>query len=358
MPKIWLDITNSPHVVFYNPIIKRMKERGYDIAVTAREYAQTKGLLELFGIDHVMIGHHRGKNKFKKLIGLIERSGDLYRFAKDKKFDAAISMGSHDMMVAARRLGIPHMDLFDYEYSQGHHISFRLSSLILSPEGVPRELLNKMGAGDKVVFFPGLKEQFYIHYYMDQYQRKYGDQVNPLKEMLGIGEDRVVIVMRPEATQAHYQTNQNSLSFDLIDYLDNHDMKPVIVILPRVSSQRKQYVEKKYKNVIIPEKVVNGIELIASCDLVIGAGGTINREAAAVGTPVYTIYQGGKICAVDRRLISEGRMVRIESSDEFPLIDVRKRSMPPGCVGEDLSELYLNMVDKLINTGKKSTKHY
>ena len=329
-----------------------MKERGYEVTVTAREYAQTMGLLELFKIDHVMIGHHRGKNKLKKLMGWFRRSNDLYHFAKDKGFDAAVSMGSQDMMLAARRLSIPHMTLFDYEYSQGHHISFRLSKLILSPEGVPREQLNKMGARDKVVFYPGLKEQFYIHYYLEQYKQKYGD-TNPFKEMLGLDDDRVVIVMRPEATQAHYQTNENSLSFDIVEYLDNHKAKPVIVVLPRVESQKQEYAARGYKNVIIPDKVINGIELIASCDLVIGAGGTINREAAAVGTPVYTIYQGGEMCAVDKRLIAEGRMVNIRSADEFGLINIRKRSAPPACIGEGLSELYLDMVGKLAAHGKR-----
>ncbi|MFZ5974875.1 MAG: DUF354 domain-containing protein [Bacillota bacterium] len=353
MQKIWLDITNSPHVIFYNPIIQKLKARGYEVVVTAREYAQTKGLLELFEIEHHMIGRHRGKSKLKKLMGLFERSNTLYKFGKDKNFDAAVSMGSQDLMIAARRLKIPHMTLFDYEYSFGHHISFRLSRFILSPAGVPEKVLKKFGAKDKVVFYPGLKEQFYIGYYLDLYNKKYDAKHNPITQVLDVDEKRVIIVMRPEATQAHYQTNKNTLSFDLLEYLDNHEKNPVIIVLPRVESQKQEYVAKGYKNVIIPEKVINGIDLVASCDLVIGAGGTINREAAAVGTPVYTIFQGGQMCAVDTMLIATKRMVNIQDKNDFDKIIIEKKKAVPQCQGEDNSEIYLEMVERLINERNK-----
>ncbi len=349
MKKIWIDITNSPHVVLYNPIIQKMKQSGYDITVTARDFAQTKGLLELFGIQHEMIGKHSGKNKLKKLLYLFERSNALYKFAKDKKFDAAVSMGSQYLMIAARRLHIPHMTLFDYEYSLGHHISFRLSKIILSPQGVPQQVLRKFGAKDKVVFYPGLKEQFYMHYYMKLYEDKYGTGGSPFEGLPGFSSDKIVIVIRPEATQAHYQTNQNSLSFDLLDYLDNHNSQPLIVLLPRVESQKQEYLARGYKNVIIPDKVLNGMDIIAACDLVIGAGGTMNREAAAIGTPVYTIYQGGDMCAVDTMLIDTGRMVNIQDVRDFSKINIAKKRVPASCQGEDFSELYINMISKLIN---------
>jgi len=350
MKKVWLDITNSPHVVFYYPILKKIKEHGYEVVISAREYAQIKGLLKLFNIEHFMIGKHMKKNKFKKLVGFVIRSNKLYKFAKDKNINVAISMGSHDMMMAAKRLNIPHLTLFDYEYSFGHHISFRLSNIILSPKGVSKKILDNFGAKDKVIFYPGLKEQFYIHYYLNGYNEKYGSTAQAINQLLNIDGKRIVVVIRPEATQAHYQTNKNSICFSLVEYLDSHPKNPVIVILPRVESQKRQYVSRRFKNVIIPNEAVNGIELIACCDLVIGAGGTINREAAAIGTPAYTIYQGGKMCAVDNMLIETKRMVHIKSENDFNKIKVEKKSNSPICYDKDLSEMYLEVLESLIKS--------
>lgn len=348
--KIWIDITNSPHVIFYYPIIQKMMLKGHKVSITARDYAQTKGLLELFDIEHTMIGGHPGKNKIKKLLYLLKRAKQLRRYAKGKGFDVAVSLSSQYVMLAARSLNIPHMTLFDYEYSTGHHISFRISKRILSPKSVPEDVLKKYGAKmERVTFYSGLKEQFYIHYYMNLYNQKVHIYGNPICRQLGIDKDRIIVVMRPEATVAHYQSNDNNISFDLVDYLDKHENNPVIIVLPRVEAQKQDYLQKAYKNVIIPDQVINGIDLIASCDLVVGAGGTINREAAAVGTPVYTIYQGGKMCAVDSMLIKTGRMVHIQNREDFSKIKIEKRRTEPECIGEDLSVLYLEMIERLIN---------
>jgi predicted glycosyltransferase len=59
--------------------------------------------------------------------------------------------------------------------------------------------------------------------------------------------------------------------------------------------------------VIVPERAVDAQSLIAFSDLVVSAGGTMNREAAALGVPVYTTY-GGRLGGVDEALIREGRL--------------------------------------------------
>ncbi len=348
LKKIWLDLTNSPHVILYNSMIPKMKEAGYDIVITARDYAQTIELLELFSIPYTLIGKHQGKNKIKKILGLLSRSFALYKFAKGKNFDAAISMSSQYIMIAARLRRIPHMTLFDYEYSTGHKISFRLSKKILSPQGVSQEVLKEYGAKmEKVVYYSGLKEQFYIHYYMKKYREMYGAS-NPIREKFHIDEERVLVVVRPEATVAHYQINKNSLSMELVEFLNNHPIKPFIILLPRINSQREEYKQKNFENVIIPDEVINGIDLVASCDLIIGAGGTMNREGAAVGTPVYTIYQGGKMCAVDRMLIESERMTHVATKHDFSKIKLVKKTKAPHTIGEDLTEMYIKEIEKLI----------
>lgn len=350
MKKIWIDITNSPHAILFNPIIKKLEKAGYEVIVTARDYAQTKGLLDMFGIEYHMFGKHKGKSKIKKLMGLIERSWQLYKFARKYNFDASLSMSSQYAMISSRLLRIPHMTLFDYEYTAGHHINFRLCQQILAPEGVEPGLLRKYGAKkDKVIYYSGLKEQFYIHHYMNEYKKKYKGK-DPVREKLNIPTSKVLIVIRPEATVAHYQTNENPIVFELVEYLSRHKNKPIIIVLPRTKEQKKSYGEKNYKNVIIPAEVINGIELVTSADLVIGAGGTVNREAAAVGTPAYTIYHGGKLGAVDRMLIDSRRMVRIEDIYDFEKIIVEKKKNKSNPVGEDLSDYYLELVERLINS--------
>lgn len=350
MKKIWIDITNSPHAILFNPIIKKLEKAGYEVIVTARDYAQTKGLLDMFGIEYHMFGKHKGKSKIKKLMGLIERSWQLYKFARKYNFDASLSMSSQYAMISSRLLRIPHMTLFDYEYTAGHHINFRLCQQILTPEGVEKKVLKKYGAKmKKVIFYPGLKEQFYIYHYMSEYDKKYQGK-DPVRKKFGISNDSILIVLRPEATAAHYQTNKNTLAFDLTEYLSKHKDEPVIIVLPRTNDQKEEYVNKNFKNVIIPDEVINGIELVASADLIIGGGGTVNREAAAVGIPAYTIYQGGKIGAVDRMLIETGRMIKIESINDFHKIKIEKKGIKPQPIGEDFSEFYIQMVEKLIDS--------
>lgn len=351
--KIWIDITNSPHSILFNPIIKKLKKSGYDITVTARDYAQTIGLLNMFGIEYKLIGDHKGKNKFKKIWGLFQRSWQLYWFAYNKNFAASLSMSSQTAMITSRILGIPHMTLFDYEYTAGHHINFRLSQRILAPLGVEKKVMRRHGATKKkIVFYPGLKEQFYIHYYMKEYNKKYKDS-NPLKKQFNISDNQILIVLRPEATVAHYQTNKNDLIFDLVEYLSKSPKKPIIIVLPRIKGQKEQYKAKNYKNVIIPEEAINGIDLVASADLVIGAGGTVNREAAAVGTPAYSLFGGGQFGAVDRMLFETKRMIKIETKKDFKKIKIEKKKNKPMPIGEDYSDWYVELVKDLIELKAK-----
>lgn len=347
-PKVWVDITNSPHAILFNPIIKKMEENGYEVVVTARDYAQTIGLLNLFDIRYTLIGDHKGKSSIKKIYGLFERTWQLSRFVKNHHFDASLSMSSQTAMITSKIFGIPHMTLSDYEYTAGHHINFRLAQHILLPKGVEPNVLRNHGARkENVIFYDGLKEQFYIHHYLEEYNNKYKGK-DPIRSKFKIKNNQILVVMRPEATMAHYQTNNNDLSFEIVEYLSKHELKPVVMVLPRVSEQRTEYVKRNFKNVIIPNEVINGIELVASADLIIGAGGTVNREAAAVGTPAYTIYQGGKFGAADRMLLSKKRMIQIKSKNDFKKLKlVRKKNMAKA-VGKDFSNWYLELVKTLI----------
>lgn len=347
-PKIWVDITNSPHAILFNPIIKKMQAEGYEVTVTARDYAQTLGLLKLFNIKYTLIGDHKGKSSIKKIYGLFERTWQLSKFVRNKNFDASLSMSSQTAMITSKIFGIPHMTLSDYEYTAGHHINFRLAQHILLPEGVEPKVLRIHGARkENVIFYKGLKEQFYIHYYLDEYNKKYPGK-DPVREKFKIKDNQILVVMRPEATMAHYQTNNNELSFEIVEYLSKHELEPIIIVLPRVAGQKEEYKKRHFKNVIIPNEVINGIDLVVSADLIIGAGGTVNREAAAVGTPAYTIYQGGKFGAVDRMLLNTKRMIQIKDQSDFKKIKLIRKKNKAKAVGEDFSNWYLVLIKNLI----------
>lgn len=349
--KIWIDITNSPHAILFNPVIKELKKKKYEVVVTTRDYAQTIDLLKLFEIEYTVVGDHKGKNKYKKTWGLIERSWQLYWFIRKEKVSASLSMSSFTAIIASNALDIPHMTLYDYEYTTGHYISYRLSNIILTPKGVDEKLLKKYGSNKQnTVFYPGLKEQIYIEYYLPNKNNKIIIQ-EKLKKNLGITTNNPIILFRPEATMAHYQNNVNSMSLKLIKYLSEHKSNPVIIVIPRTPDQKKEYINLKYKNVIVPSKTLNGIDLIQLSDLVIGAGGTVNREAAALGVPAYSIYKGGKMGAIDNMLIKTKKMVYIDSERDFNKIKVKKVKKDVSKPLKNTMNFYLKNISLLLKKG-------
>jgi predicted DsbA family dithiol-disulfide isomerase len=88
--RVWVDLTNSPHVLVMRPLIERMRAAGHEVHITARDFAQTLQLLERYRMDHTAIGHHRGGKLTGKGLGLVQRSLALTRWARKRRFDAAL----------------------------------------------------------------------------------------------------------------------------------------------------------------------------------------------------------------------------------------------------------------------------
>src|SRR4051812_4241954 len=160
--RVWVDLTTSPHVLVMRPVIEALRRRGDEVLVTARDFAQTLGLLERFQLDHTAIGHHRGGGLTAKGLGLASRSGALVRWARGRGIDLALGHGSNDVSVAARLLGIPSVTAFDYEWaSVQHSINCRLAARVVVPDAIPPERLARYGAGPaKLRRSPGLKEEY------------------------------------------------------------------------------------------------------------------------------------------------------------------------------------------------------
>ncbi len=302
--KIWVDLTNSPHVLVLAPVIRRLEHRGHEVQVTARDFAQTLELCERHGIGYYRIGHHRGAALAGKARGLAERSWQLVRFAARRRFDLAIGHGSNDISVAARALRIPCATMFDYEWATvQHNVNCRLAQAVVVPEVIPPGRLERYGAAGKLRRYPGLKEEYYL-YDFEPDQAVLGE--------LGLDPSEPIAVVRTPPAVSLYHRFENDLFGQVLERLRGTQT----VVLPRTPAQRAQLVAAG--GLIVPEHAIDAQSLIAYADLVVSAGGTMNREAVALGTPVFTVFEG-RLGAVDEHLIDEGRLQRLTSADQVLL---------------------------------------
>lgn len=316
--RVWVDITNSPHVVIFRPLIARLRARGHEVTVTAREFAQTLGLLERFGIEHTVVGAHGGAGLRGKARAASDRTAALVRFARAERFDLAVSHGSTDQPIAARLAGTPQVTMFDYEFATAmHHWNGRWARRVLVPDAIPEEALSRFGMRPpKLVRYPGLKEEYYL-----------ADHVTDptVAEELGLRSDRIVAVLRPAPEVTLYHRGRSTELFTrVLDELSHRRLEVQTVGLPRTAEQREALRER---DVIVPDRPVDGPTLIELADLVISAGGTMNREAVALGVPAFTPF-AGDLGAVDRRLIEQGRLHRVEDPADV-VIARRDRGVRP-----------------------------
>jgi predicted glycosyltransferase len=311
--RVWIDMTASAHVLVFRPLIRILRERGAEIEITARDYAQTLQLLELHGLDAEVIGRHGGRSRLGKARAMAGRLGALRRWARGRRFDAALAHGSHELTISARRLGIASSTTFDYEFAWlQHQLGCRAATRVLVPEAIPPERLERYGAvPPKLVRYPGLKEEYYLADFEPDRRVLAPWQIDPA---------RVLVVLRPPPDVSLYHRHSNPLFPQTLDALGNRDDVHAFV-LPRTEEQRDFVRTLALPSVIVPERAVDAQSLIALADVVVSAGGTMNREAAALGVPVHTTY-GGRLGGVDEALIREGRLVPLSDPRAIAL---RKR---------------------------------
>jgi len=296
--RVWIDMTAPAHPLVLRPIIARLQAAGHEVTVTAREYAQTVELLERLGIEHQVVGRHGGASRVRKLISLLRRAHGMRRFAKEG-FDLAVAHGSNELPIAASSAGIPVLDMFDYEWAiQQHNIGCRLARRVLTPEAIPAERLGRFGVGpEKLRQYPGLKEEYYLS--------DFEPDPRALDE-LRLDHQRIIVVIRPPPDVSLYHRKSNRLFPRVLDHLGaRQDVRAVVI--PRTVAQREQARALGHPSLIVPDHAVDAQSLIALADLVVSAGGTMNREAVALGTPVYSTY-GGRLGGVDEWLMRAGRL--------------------------------------------------
>jgi uncharacterized protein len=303
---IWIDMDNSPHVPFFRPIIDELERRGYSLVLTTRKAFQVCELADMYGLNYEAIGSHSGKNVLLKVAGLILRAFQLLRrIGFEEKPVCAVSHGSRAQILAAKVLRVPSISMDDYEHSR----EIADPTWLLMPDVIPEALLKKATNG--VFRYPGIKEDVYVPFFTPD---------PSVKEILGLKPSDLLVTVRPPAIEAHYHhpLSQTLFKESMIYILAQGRTR--VVVLPR-SDVQKTEIEQTWqkeiadRKIIIPQKAVDGLSLIWYSDLVISAGGTMNREAAALGVPVYSIFKG-TIGAVDRYLASVARLTLIETIDD------------------------------------------
>jgi predicted glycosyltransferase len=310
--RIWVDLTNSPHVLVMRPLIERIRARGHEVEVTARDFAQTLELCARLGIAATAIGRHRGGRMADKAAGLATRSLALVRWARGRRFDLALGHGSNDVTIAARLLRIPSATAFDYEWATVQHtVNCRLARAVVVPDAIPPERLRRYGASERTLRrYPGLKEEYYLADF----------EPDPaVLDELGLDRSQPLAVVRTPPAVSLYHRFESPLFAQVLERLGGRQT----VVLPRTPAQRAELVARG--GLVVPEHAIDAQSLVAFADLVISAGGTMNREAVALGTPVWTTF-AGRLGAVDERLVAEGRLHQLADPAQVAL---ERRSSPP-----------------------------
>jgi predicted glycosyltransferase len=315
--RIGVDCTAAAHPLVLRPVIERLEAQGHEVFVTAREYGQTLGILDRLGLPYTTVGEHGGASRLGKARALGGRSARLAKVVWARRPQLAIGHGSVDLAVVSACFRVPSVQMQDYEFARlQRQIAFRLANRVLAPDSIPVERLRKIGAKEKkLVRYPGLKEEYYL--------ADFEPDPAVLGE-LGVDREKVLVVMRPPPETSEYHAPNDVYAATVRRLAEAEEAQ--VVIVPRTVEQGTAARALGAANLIVPERAIDAQSLIAYADLVVSAGGTMNREAVALGTPVFTTFTG-RMGGVDEALIAAGRLRVL---DDPAALRLSKRDTPVG----------------------------
>ena len=293
--KIWIDLANSPHVNFFAGIIEELQAE-HEVLLTCRPLANTIDILQIKGFPYHVVGKHYGANRVKKVLGFLWRVFQLYLFLRKRKPDVAISQSSYYSPIVARLLGVRSIYLNDNEHAAGNKISFLFANTIMVPECLGLEKVQRQwGRRSKVLHYPGVKEAVYL----------WRNGRRTLGPRAPSADSAKRIYIRPEPWAAHYYRGEKNFMDQLVADLKHRFS---VVLLPRGDRQKEHYQAEEFAGIVVLDKAIELAAIMDKCDLFIGAGGTMTREAAVLGIPTISVYRGD-LLNVDKYLIAERRMI-------------------------------------------------
>jgi hypothetical protein len=332
--RIWVDLANAPQVMFFRPILERLQRRGHEIAVTLRDFAQARDIADDAGLAYTALGRHGGRRLTGTLTATLGRASELATWARRRRPELAVSSNVYSHALACRRLRLPLINLYDYDPNPANHLAFRLAQRVIVPEAFPDAALRRFGSAGKTWKYPGVKEEVYLSDFVP---------AADFLERSGLPTDRVLVVLRPPSDWSPYHRKPNPLFDEVVRHVAaaKHTFT---VFLPRIPDQAHRVDSLGLDNVHVARRAYDGANLVYHADLVISAGGTMNREAAVLGTPVYTVY-GGELGATDRYLLQRGRLRHVGSRRDLEEIALVKKPgssrLPPRT---DLVELIADRI--------------
>jgi len=315
--RIWVDLTNTAHVLVLRPLVELLEGDGHEVELTARPLSHTLELLDDWGHPYTALGHYGGVSRAGKARAAAGRVVDMLRFGCGRGFHSALAHGSTDLPMACRALRVPNSTMFDYEWATlQHNVNCRLANRVLMPDAIPAERVARYGARPpKLIRYPGLKEEYYMADFKPD---------AAVLEQLGVDRELPLCVVRTAPSYALYLGgSENPLLLRLLRHVVEAEGAQAVV-LARTPEQREDIRALGLERVIVPDRAVDGRSLVAFADALVSAGGTMNREAAVLGTPVWSIFEG-KMGAVDELLAREGRLRFLKDPQE-----VKIERKPPG----------------------------
>jgi uncharacterized protein len=337
--RVWVDITDSSHVLFFAPVARRLEDAGHTVTLTARRFASSELMLRRLGLGAVLTGQHRGGDLGTRAIGLVNRTAQLLGSASSGRFDVAVGSHATDFVLTAWALGVPQLTLLDAErLGRGNTLNLRLVDRIAVPDVVPVGALTASGASaGRLLRFPGFKEEYYLR------------DVEPDPEILddlGVDARTVVGVIRPPSDEqdtlfdARWRperslpgstggADQDGMAHELEAFVRELARRRnlTLILVARDEEQRERFLGLRLPNLIVPQPPVDGVSLVAAADFTLGGGGVMGREAIALGTPAYTLSRSAP-SAIDARLLADGRLRRAHQPADITLRKKDVRTAP------------------------------
>lgn len=300
--RVWLDLLTPKQVLFFAPVAKELKSSGAEVLATSRRYREVGPLAEMAGLDLAYIGD-RGDGPVEQLVAATRRQLELIPLVKDFRPDVAVSVASVVCARIAFGLGVKHVAVNDSPHSEvAGRLSLPLSDRLLCPWVIPTAQWKRFGVQrSRITTYRALDPAAWL-------KRKPLDGPVPR-----LHPGRQTITIRVQESDAPYLAKADVGWTDrVISTLAEAFPDSNVVALCRYDGQAEEVRRKFGSRCIVPDDVISGHGLLSKTDIFVGMGGTMSAEAALMGVPTISAFQGSLY--TDRYLRSVGLLSRATSA--------------------------------------------